>query len=296
MNGNYRKKPMIEKSEKYELSVLDSANNKRIDQYLGSLWQDVSRESIKKSIISNEVLINNKAINKANIKLKEKDIITFIKKHKPKVDSWKPIAGELDIIYEDEHLLIINKPPGLVTHPGAGYHENTVAQTVLAHYPDSKNLPRAGIVHRLDQETSGVMVIAKSELAFNSLTKQLKTRSVTRQYEALVWGHIIAGNTIIAPIGRDKQKRKYMSVNKDGKEAITHYVVKDRFPHITSLNVSLETGRTHQIRVHMAWIKHPIVGDQQYGKNNIYQKSSIPNSKQHANNLKDKLCMLIPLS
>lgn len=179
---------------------------------------------------------------------------------------------DLDIIYEDSDLMIINKPAGMVVHPGAGNNQGTLANALLHHCPELANLERAGIVHRLDKETSGLLVIAKNAETEIALIEQFKERTPTRIYHALVIGELIAGRTIDAPIGRNPYRRKHMWVtetdeegNNEGKEAITHIRVQDRFRAHTLIEARLETGRTHQIRVHMQHINYPIVGDSDYG-------------------------------
>ena len=179
----------------------------------------------------------------------------------------KPQDLPLDIIYQDDDILIINKPINFVVHPGAGIKDGTVMNAVLYHFPQTSSLPRAGIVHRLDKDTSGLMVIALSQLAQQVLTKAIAKHDVVREYEAIAEGQITAGGTIDAPIGRDPHVRTKMAVMPEGigREAVTHYRVMERFRAHTRLRLRLETGRTHQIRVHMASIHHPLLGDNQYG-------------------------------
>jgi len=179
----------------------------------------------------------------------------------------KMVKGELkpDIVYEDDEILIINKPAGLVVHPAAGNWNGTLVNALLNHEPQLNTLPRAGIVHRLDKETSGLLMVAKSLKAHHSLTCQLQERSISREYLALVKGWMTAGGTVDAPIGRHPVDRKRYAVRDDGKPAVTHYRLEQRFAKFTLIRVKLETGRTHQIRVHMAYIKYPLVGDPVYG-------------------------------
>jgi 23S rRNA pseudouridine1911/1915/1917 synthase len=180
--------------------------------------------------------------------------------------SWRPQAIELDIVYEDDSILVLNKPAGLVVHPAAGHADGTLVNALLNHAPGMAQLPRGGIVHRLDMETSGLMVAAKTLPAHHSLVAQLQARTVKRQYCAVCVGAMTGGGTVDAPIGRHPRQRKKMAVLAvGGKPAVTHYRVAKRFGHHTRIAVSLETGRTHQIRVHMAHRKYPLVGDPAYG-------------------------------
>jgi len=170
------------------------------------------------------------------------------------------------VVFEDDFMLVINKPAGWVVHPGAGNPDGTLLNALLHHYPDNRRLARAGIVHRLDKDTSGLMVVAKTEAARLGLIAQLVDHSLHREYLALCNGRIISGNTIDEPIARDKHDRRKMAINMMGKEAVTHYRVDDRYRNHTLLRVQLETGRTHQIRVHLAHIGFALVGDPVYGR------------------------------
>ena len=178
---------------------------------------------------------------------------------------WIAQDIELEIVYEDDDILVINKPAGLVVHPAAGHADGTLLNALLHHVPDIINVPRAGIVHRLDKDTTGLMVVAKTIQAQTKLVAQLQSRSVSRIYECIVIGVVTAGGKINAPIGRHGQQRQRMAVMEGGKPAVSHYRVLERFRSHTHVRVKLETGRTHQIRVHMAHLRHPIIGDQLYG-------------------------------
>ncbi|WP_439510697.1 23S rRNA pseudouridine(1911/1915/1917) synthase RluD [Marinimicrobium koreense] len=178
---------------------------------------------------------------------------------------WEPEAIELNIVYEDDDLLVINKPAGLVVHPAAGNHTGTLLNALLHHCPALEGVPRAGIVHRLDKDTTGLMVVAKTLSAHTDLVEQLQERIVSREYEAVAIGTMTGGGTVDAPIGRHPRQRKLMAVlERGGKRAVTHYRLLERFAAHTHIRVKLETGRTHQIRVHMAHIRHPLVGDATY--------------------------------
>jgi 23S rRNA pseudouridine1911/1915/1917 synthase len=181
----------------------------------------------------------------------------------PRVESL-PQAIPLRILYEDEALLVVDKPPDLVVHPAAGNPDGTLLNALLHHDPQLARLPRAGIVHRLDKDTSGLLVVARSASAHKLLVEQLQARQISREYRALVQGRLVAGGTVDAPVGRHPRHRTRMAVVGHGRPAMTHYRVLERFAAHTWLAVHLETGRTHQIRVHMAHIHHPLVGDRQY--------------------------------
>lgn len=178
---------------------------------------------------------------------------------------WQAQDIALDIVFEDEHILVLDKPAGLVVHPAVGHADGTLLNALLHHVPDLINIPRAGIVHRLDKDTTGLMVVAKTLQAQNRLVEQLQARSVSRIYEAIVIGVVTAGARIDAPIGRHGQQRQRMAVVEGGKPAVSHYRVLERFRAHTHVRVKLETGRTHQIRVHMAHVGFPLIGDPVYG-------------------------------
>lgn len=207
--------------------------------------------------------------------------------------TWEPEAIELNIVHEDDDLLVINKPAGLVVHPAAGNHTGTLLNALLHHCPELEGVPRAGIVHRLDKDTTGLMVVAKTLSAHTDLVEQLQERIVSREYEAVAIGTMTGGGTVDAPIGRHPRQRKLMAVlEKGGKRAVTHYRLVERFAAHTHIRVKLETGRTHQIRVHMAHIRHPLVGDATYagrfkipkGASDelIYELKSFPRQALHA--------------
>lgn len=179
--------------------------------------------------------------------------------------AWQAQAIPLDIVFEDDSLLVINKPINFVVHPAAGQPQNTLANALLHHCPALAQLSRSGIIHRIDKDTSGLLVIAKTLSAQRYLSQQLQQKHIQRQYEAIVQGHLTGGGTIETAMGRHPRQRTKMAVVDDGKTAITHYRIIKRLPFHTHIKVILETGRTHQIRVHMAHIHHPIVGDQSYG-------------------------------
>lgn len=239
----------------------------RLDQALAQLFPEHSRMRLKQWVQEHYVTVNNQ-FGKPSDKVKGGEKITISVPSSAlteQTSDWQAQELPLSIIYEDDDILIINKPAGVVVHPASGNRDGTLLNALLHHIPAVKNLPRAGIVHRLDKDTSGLLVIAKSLIAHTHLVKQLQARDVKRAYLAVVKGVMIAGSTIDAPIGRHPTKRTHMAILESGKQAITHYRVKEKFRHHTLVDVSLDTGRTHQIRVHLAHIRYPIVGDMTYG-------------------------------
>jgi 23S rRNA pseudouridine1911/1915/1917 synthase len=236
----------------------------RLDQALSELFPDYSRSRIKEWITNNKVLVNNNIVSKPKEKVlggEKIDIEVEIEEE----TYHQPENIELNIVYEDDDILVINKPRDLVVHPGAGNPNGTVLNALLYHYPNISRVPRAGIVHRLDKDTTGLMVVAKTIEAQTHLVESLQLREITREYEAVAMGIITAGGTIDQPITRHPTKRTHMAVFPTGKPAVTHYRVMEKYRLHTRLRLRLETGRTHQIRVHMAHIAHPLVGDPLYG-------------------------------
>ena len=248
------------------LTITDEFHNKRLDAALGGLIDTHSRSTLREYIDEGKVAVDGVVITKPSVKVSSGQTVTVEIPDPEDLDA-KPQDLPLDIIYQDDDILIINKPINFVVHPGAGIKDGTVMNAVLYHFPQTSSLPRAGIVHRLDKDTSGLMVIALSQLAQQVLTKAIAKHDVVREYEAIAEGQITAGGTIDAPIGRDPHVRTKMAVMPEGigREAVTHYRVMERFRAHTRLRLRLETGRTHQIRVHMASIHHPLLGDNQYG-------------------------------
>lgn len=243
---------------------VDSSNTgQRVDQFLAKKFPEYSRGFIQKWIADQGVLID-KVPCKAKNKLKGFETIEVYIELEPVVEDL-PQKMDLDIIYEDDHVIVINKPAGMLVHPGSGQPDNTLMNGLLAHNELQSNLPRAGIVHRLDMQTSGLMVVAKTSLAYNSLINQLKDHTVTRKYVAISKGYLKEEISIDKPIGRHKTKRTKMAVIMNGKAAMSHVTILERFKHYTMVQVQLETGRTHQIRVHLHFIGHQLVGDPVYG-------------------------------
>lgn len=246
-----------------EFAIPEECAGRRVDQALSQLLPDYSRTRIKDWIEQGRVTLDGKVPRPRDSvvggeAVSVRPLVSVVREDRAQ-------AISLDIRYEDDSLLVLNKPAGLVVHPAAGNREGTLLNALLHHCPDLATLPRAGIVHRLDKDTSGLMVVAKTPGAHQALVAALADREVKREYLALVQGELIAGGTVDEPIARHPRDRKRMAVVSGGKHAVSHYRVVERFVGHTLLRVSLETGRTHQIRVHMAHIRHPIVGDPVYG-------------------------------
>lgn len=261
-----------------QLEIAEEQQGYRLDRALAELMPDVSRAQIQSWIKDRRVAVNGQYYKQTH-KLDGGEQVVVDMPPPVAQDDWLPEDIALQIVYQDEALLVINKPSGLVVHPGAGNTTGTLLNALIYHYPDSQNLPRAGIVHRLDKDTSGLMVVAKTEKARLHLIDQLSDRTLSREYKALVVGNLISGGTINQPIMRDPGDRRRMAVAKrhsDGKEAITHYRVAERYRRHTLLSVKLETGRTHQIRVHMTWKGYPLAGDPVYGKRLVIPKRCEP--------------------
>lgn len=253
----------------FKINVAQEDVKKRIDVFLASLLKDLSRSYIQKGIEEGWVRVNGKFV-KPNYKLKKGDIIEA-EIPAPKPLSLEPENIPLDIIYEDQDIIVVNKPRGMVVYPAPGNYSGTLVNALLHHTKDLSGINgvlRPGIVHRLDKDTSGVIVVAKNDQAHRELVNQFKNKKVKKKYLAIVWGKILEDKaTIEAPIGRHPVKRIEMAVDaKHGKEAITHFKVIERFGDFTFIEVDIETGRTHQIRVHMSYIGHPIVGDPVYSR------------------------------
>ncbi|MDT7526183.1 MULTISPECIES: 23S rRNA pseudouridine(1911/1915/1917) synthase RluD [Pseudidiomarina] len=253
-------------SEHISLSgtVPQSANGKRLDQAVAEMFPDYSRSRLKTWITDGQVRIDGEVVDRprekvlAGMDIEIDGVLVEVKRFEA-----QPI--ELDIVYEDDDIMVINKPAGLVVHPGAGTPDGTLLNALLHHFPAIDQVPRAGIVHRLDKDTTGLMVVAKTIPAQTHLVAAMQNREITREYEAVCNGPMTAGGTVEEAIGRHPTKRTHMAVVALGKPAVTHYRVVERFRAHTHLRLRLETGRTHQIRVHMAHIRHPLVGDFTYG-------------------------------
>ena len=257
-------------------TATEQSQGERLDTYVASLDSNLSRSMVKKLINSNNIIVKNNDEEKnikESYKIKKGDEI-IIRIDEPKESHIEAQDIPLDIVYEDNDILVVNKAKGMVVHPGNGNPDNTLVNAVLSHCKGSLSgiggEIRPGIVHRLDKDTSGLMIVAKNDNAHINITNQIKNHKIIKIYTALVKGNIEENEaTIDMPIGRDEKDRLKMAVRRDGKEAITHIKVIKRYGNYTLLKVKIDTGRTHQIRVHMANIGHPVVGDEVYsnGKN-----------------------------
>ncbi len=239
----------------------------RLDQALAQLFPGFSRARLQRWIREGHVSVDGQRLRPRDVVHGGEQVALSVVLEEE--TRWTPQPLPLEIVYEDEALIVINKPAGLVVHPGAGNPQDTLSNALLHHAPELEKVPRAGIVHRIDKDTTGLLVVARSLVAQKSLVEQLQARAFERHYQALVMGVMTAGGTVDAPIGRHPVNRTRQAVVDEsassGKEAITHYRVAERFRAHTRVDVKLETGRTHQIRVHMAHIHYPLVGDPVYG-------------------------------
>ena len=267
---------------------------KRIDFVIAKLFPDFSRSKLKLWIEEGHVLINEKKISKASSKFSGGEIIKLFIQEEEQVDI---IAQDIqiEITEENDEYLIINKSAGMVVHPGAGNHSKTLMNALIFKYPDLKNVPRAGIIHRLDKDTSGLMVVARNLNSAKKLSEQISNRSVKRIYQAFVVGEISRSGKIEEPLGRHKRNRQKQAVIEDGRYALTNYSVIEKYGNYTHIQASLATGRTHQIRVHFSHIGFPLIGDGLYGRKRRFAKSTnselrgiieaFPRQALHASNL-----------
>lgn len=254
--------------------IIDDGNSRRLDVFLAEKV-DITRSYAATLIREENVLVNGKKAAK-NTKLKMGDTV-YVTIPDPQEYMAEPENIPLDIVYEDEHLLVVNKPKDMVVHPAAGNYSGTLVNAILYHCGDSlsgiNGVMRPGILHRIDKNTSGLLLVAKNDTAHLCLAEQIKEHSLTREYEAVVYGNLKNDSgTVDAPIARHPVKRKQMAIVEGGKEAVTHYTVLERFGDFTHVKLRLETGRTHQIRVHMASLGHPIAGDDVYGPHKVITK------------------------
>ena len=249
--------------EKLTILIPERMSGLRLDVALSEMLPDYSRSKITAWIKSGDALIEQKTFRPKD-KSNGMEVIE-LKISKSQNNDWSAEDIPLSIVFEDGDIIVVNKPAGMVTHPGAGNRNGTLANALLHYDSNLKLLDRAGIVHRLDKDTSGLLVVARNEKSQKNLVEQMQMHSVSREYSAIVYGHMVAGGTVDEPISRDSRDRVKQAVSKSGKEARTHYRVIDRFQNHTHIKVVLETGRTHQIRVHMSHIGYPLIGDPIYG-------------------------------
>ncbi len=246
-----------------EARVGDDLVGKRLDQAVAQLFPDFSRSRLQGWIKDGSLTVDGEAKRPRDKLLGGENVV--IAAELEVIEDHKPQDIPLNIVYEDEHILVINKPAGLVVHPAVGHRDGTLLNALLFHCPEIAQVPRAGIVHRLDMDTTGLMVVAKTIAAQTDLVEQLQERSMGREYEAVVNGVMTGGGIVDEPMGRHSKNRQKMAVVGVGKEAVTHYRVLKKLRSHTHIRLKLETGRTHQIRVHMSHINYPLVGDQMYG-------------------------------
>ncbi len=265
--------------------VPESCLGKRFDQTLAEMFPDYSRSRLKEWILAGHVTVNGSVLTKAREKMYGGEIVQI----ETEVEAEQRFEAQdipLNIVYEDDDILVINKPAGFVVHPGAGNPDGTVLNALLHHCPQLDVVPRAGIVHRLDKDTTGLMVVAKTIAAQTNLVEALQAREITREYEAIASGLMTAGGLVDEPIGRHATKRTHMAITISGRPSVTHYRVMEKFRLHTRLRLRLETGRTHQIRVHMAHITHPLVGDPVYGGRPRPPKNATPELREELKSFK----------
>jgi len=285
---------LIEQSELFEhyrFNVDKGQGSLRVDKYLFNKLENISRNKIQNAARAGNILINSISV-KPNYKVKPNDIISIVLPHPPQEFEIIPENIPINIIYEDNSVMVVNKSPGMVVHPGHGHYTGTLVNALAYHL---KDLPlyesgeiRPGLVHRIDKDTSGIIVIAKTEIALNILAKQFFNHTVERTYNALVWGNLDKDEDKISGyIGRNRKDRMKMQVFPDedyGKHAVTHYKVLERLGYVNFIECKLETGRTHQIRVHMEHIKHPLFNDDRYGGNRILKGTTFTKYNQFVRN------------
>ncbi|HET7307455.1 MAG TPA: 23S rRNA pseudouridine(1911/1915/1917) synthase RluD [Gammaproteobacteria bacterium] len=260
------------KTARHECLIPPEMSGERLDQALAQLLPDYSRERLKRWIKDGAVTLNERTPRPRD-HVAGGDLVRLNAVFEAETP-MRPEALPLDVVYEDDAVIVINKPAGLVVHPGAGNPAGTLQNALLHHAPELVHVPRAGIVHRLDKDTSGLLVVARSIKAHTRLVEALAAHEVKRRYEAIAVGVMTAGSIVDAPIGRHRTDRVRMAVQDGGRRAVTHYRVIERLRAHTYISVELETGRTHQIRVHMAHVRYPLVGDPVYGRRLVIPKGA----------------------
>lgn len=267
----------------------------RLDKFLIIRTENTSRNRIQNAIDAGNVLVNDKVV-KASYKVKPLDVISMVLPHPPRDTEVYPENIPLDIVYEDDDVILVNKPAGMVVHPGFNNYSGTLVNALVYHAQQLPQMPgndgRPGLVHRIDKDTSGLLLISKNEWAITFLAKQFFDHTITRKYVALVWGDLTEDGTITGYIGRSAKDRKVMAVYDDenkGKWSVTHYKVLERFNYVTLVECELETGRTHQIRAHMKHIGHPLFNDSTYGGDRILKGTVFNKYRQFVENCFDIL-------
>ena len=259
--------------DKHKILIDSESCGERIDNAISLKLNNYSRSLIKKMILIDNVQLNGKKT-KPDKRVRKGDIVNITITSEVKSDKIEPQEVNLDFVEINKEFLILNKRAGLVMHPAPGNMDHTVVNGLISKFPELKFLPRAGLIHRIDKDTTGLVLVARNQTSYHKLVKKLLLKEIKRDYLAIVNGIMISGGKIDKPLGRHKIYRKKMAVREDGKQSITHYRIRDKFRNHTYIDVSLETGRTHQIRVHMASEKHPIVGDKIYGWKPYFEKKS----------------------
>lgn len=262
--------------EHYKFQADPRQEQVRIDKFLGERLANTSRNKIQAAAKEGNILVNGEKV-KQNYRVKSGDVVTMVLPYPAREFELKSQDISINIVHEDESFVIVNKVAGMVVHPGHGNYDGTLVNALLYHFDKLPELPsdyagRPGLVHRIDKNTSGLLVVAKTERALTKLAKQFYDKTSSRKYLALVWGDVEDDGTITGHIARSKKNRKVMSVYPDGdegKHAVTHFKVLERFGYVTLVECKLETGRTHQIRVHFKWIGHPLFNDVEYGGNKV---------------------------
>ena len=283
-----------ENNEMYEHFRFDADKGQaplRIDKFLQNKLEGTSRSRIQSAADAGSILVNGKPV-KSNYKVKPLDVVSIVLPHPPRKLELIPQVLPVNIVYEDDHLLVIDKDPGMVVHPGHGNYTGTLVNALMYHLKDNPMFrtgeERPGLVHRIDKNTSGLLVVAKTESAMSNLAMQFFNKTTKRTYNALVWGEPPEKEgTITGNLGRNPRDRKKMTVFPDGdqgKHAVTHYRILERFGYVTLVECRLETGRTHQIRVHFQYIKHPLFNDSEYGGDQILRGTTFTKYKQFVDN------------